>query len=413
MTTYQQDYQSVLNRILRPQLRLKNNAHLIIRAVEQGHDFETIKHLLPFTPQTQSLSFQQRRKNLQDCLAFAKVISDNYINGEDYRLRFELNDEVYISLSKIFFCLFASSTVTDKEKGIFSSVLHENNLAAYYYTTRRILVIHDADNINLEYLCAHQHKVQNYGGGWCIHVISDNFSLALKLKIWREFCKSYYKIYPFSQDWLEQYDQRYLRMVLRLESRYSSLSLEQAKIAEIAGATPDDRVKIVREYFDIINPDWPLHLQQMEKLGIVADYWLSVCVKENRSNLVQTAIDIYRQKTKKRNFVRNPIAYWRYILNNLDCVTEYDGYTNDCSAGTWQGTLDRLLWGKNNNILVFLTLECGRYYFSEYSNNNYTPKMGSVNLAREVEVGQTLTIQTEIDILGNSRIVKAEIVRAA
>lgn len=102
MTTYQQVYQSVLNKILRPQLRLKNNAHLIIRAAEQGYDLKTIEHLLKFTPQTQALLPQQRKQNLHDCFAFAQVISGNYVNGENYMLRSDLNDKVYISLSEIF-----------------------------------------------------------------------------------------------------------------------------------------------------------------------------------------------------------------------------------------------------------------------------------------------------------------------
>lgn len=399
MTSFQPDYHRILKKLLSPRLRLKSNLHLVIRAVEMNYDVTTIEQLLALSPQTQVLSDWQVRQNHRDCLAFARTIVGNYNNGENYRLRVFPAVEDSVSLNKIFFCIFASDAIDQEEKARFNLVLQKYNLAAYYYTTRRILVIHDADDINVEYLCAHQQKVQNYGNGWIIHIITDNLLPELKLKLWQEYrsiikpgCRHEY----------------YLRLVLRLESRYCSELVEQAKIAETNSIIPNDRVDIVREYFEVVNPDWRSHLQQMEQLGIKADYWLTVCVRENERELVERAIAIYQQKTLQRNFVRNPIAYWRYILNSLNTVEVYNGFRNDCPAGNWRGIVVRKAWGRKNNIQTFLALDIGNYFFNEYANNNYTPRMGKVNLAR-VEIGQSLKIETEVNVLGYSRIVKARL----
>ena len=399
MISFQQDYHRILKKLLSPRLRLKSNLHLVIRAVEMGCDVITIEQLLTLSPQTQVLSDRQVRKNHRDCLAFASTIVGNYINGENYRLKVVPVIEDSVSLNKIFFCIFASDAIDQEEKARFNLVLQKHNLAAYYYTTRRILVIHDADDINVEYLCAHQQKVQNYGNGWIIHIITDNFSPELKLKLWQEY-RSIIK-----PGWSDGY---YLRLVLRLESRYCSELIEQAKIAETNSIIPNDRVNIVREYFEVVNPDWRSHLQQMEQLGINADYWLTVCVRENEKELVERAISIYQQKTLRHNFVRNPIAYWRYILDNLDTVEEYNGFRNDCPAGNWRGIVVRKAWGRKSNIQIFLALDIGNYFFNEYANNNYTPRMGEVNLAR-VEIGQSLKIETEVNVLGHSRIVRVRL----
>ena len=56
MTTVNCDRHSLLKKILTPRLRLKNNAHLIIRAVEAGYDLSTIEELLGISPQTEALS---------------------------------------------------------------------------------------------------------------------------------------------------------------------------------------------------------------------------------------------------------------------------------------------------------------------------------------------------------------------
>ena len=399
MISFQQDYHRILKKLLSPRLRLKSNLHLVIRAVETGCDVTTIEQLLALSPQTQVLSDRQVRKNYRDCLAFASTIVGNYINGENYRLKVVPVIEDSVSLNKIFFCIFASDAIDREEKARFNLVLQKHNLAAYYYTTRRILVIHDADDINVEYLCAHQQKVQNYGNGWIIHIITDNFSPELKLKLRQEY-RSIIK-----PGWSDGY---YLRLVLRLESRYCSELIEQAKIAETNSIIPNDRVNIVREYFEVVNPDWRSHLQQMEQLGINADYWLAVCVRENERGLVERAISIYQQKTLRHNFVRNPIAYWRYILDSLDTVEEYNGFRNDCPAGNWRGIVVRKAWGRKSNIQIFLALDIGNYFFNEYANNNYTPRMGEVNLAR-VEIGQSLKIETEVNVLGHSRIVRVRL----
>ena len=399
MTSFQPDYHRILKKLLSPRLRLKSNLHLVIRAVEMDYDVTTIEQLLALSPQTQVLSDWQVRQNHRDCLAFARTIVGNYNNGENYRLRVFPAVEDSVSLNKIFFCIFASDAIDQEEKARFNLVLQKHNLAAYYYTTRRILVIHDADDINVEYLCAHQQKVQNYGNGWIIHIITDNLLPELKLKLWQEYR------FIIKPEWSDGY---YLRLVLRSESRYCSELVEQAKIAETNSIIPNDRVDIVREYFEVVNPDWRSHLQQMEQLGIKADYWLTVCVRENEGELVERAISIYQQKTLRHNFVRNPIAYWRYILNSLDTVEEYNGFRNDCPAGNWRGIVVRKAWGRKSNIQTFLALDIGNYFFNEYANNNYTPRMGEVNLAR-VEIGQSLKIETEVNVLGYSRIVRARL----
>lgn len=389
MTASVRDYSSLLKQVVTPRLRFKNNVHLVIRAVEAEYDFHTIGELLKISPQTEALASQPQlqQQNHEDCLAFTRSIAGNYTNGEDYRLRLFSCVEDTIGLAKVFFCLYTSGTYRESQKATFDLVLKQHGLKAHYYTARRILVIHDPNDINREFFCAHHHKVENYGNGWLVHIISDNLACDLKLKLWQDYRS-------LKREWSDDF---YLRLVLRAEARYSSEKCQAAKIAELNGIVPNNEANIVREDFVVVNPNWQLHLQQMKNLGIDPDYWLTVCVRENESRTVERAIAVYQQKTHKRNFVRSPISYWRYILNNLDCLTLYDGYANDCPAGTWIGTVDRLMWGKKANILVFLTLESGeKYYFAEYHNNNYTPKLGTVNLARGVKVGQKLEIETEL-----------------
>ena len=432
MSQEELNFQSILKKMLNRNLKPKNNVRLTISAVEKGYELETIQKLLNLSPQSKILPQELKEKNINDCLDFAQKIIGKCQNGDNYRLKFELNNEKLTSLNKIFFCLCCYDTLR-KDKEILETIFRQNGLEYYYNSHKRLFIIYDSKDINREYCCLYRQKLENYRGGFYIHEIINNFSPQLQLKIWQEYLDLVYqkKKYVFDcpygfefkdcfevedntpattkQLWMSNYRQHCIKLVLLWESRYHRELVAQVKIAEEEGISAELEVEIEKIYFEIVNPDWRSHLEQMKDLGICPDYWLTICVKESPSTLIQQAIDIYRQKTEKRKFVQKPVAYWRYIFNNLDTVTLLNGYRSDCPDGRWYGTLDFLQWGKNADLLVFLTLNCGRYYFSEYHNNSYTPKYSQLNLARDIQVGQHIQIETQLNELGIARIIKAEI----
>ncbi len=433
MSKLELNYQFLLNKVCPPNLYLRSNVHLTIKAVQKDYDLDVIVEILKLSPQTKILASPFREKNIDDCLTFARKIIGKCKNGENFRLKFKGRSSNLVSLNEIFFCLLCRQTST-KQGEILSIVLKQNNLAFYYHTKLRIFLIYDINDINQEYCCLYRQKIEDYCGGFYIHTIVNNFDLQLQLKIWQEYLDLVYESkkyvfdcfyhYDFTNQlglnddqpiiekefWMSSYRKYAIKLVTLWDGNYNEELIDSGVIAEEKNIPFNEECEIEKEYFDIVNPDWRSHLEQMKDLGIRPDYWLTVCVKENPSVLIKAAIDTYRQKTKKRKFVRKPIAYWRHVLNNLRSPTIIDGYYSNCRDGDWIGIIRDLRWGDNSDILVFLSLNSGMYFFAEYHNNGYKPESSDLNLARDLEIGQFIKITTKRNELNVSKIIQAEIV---
>lgn len=89
-----------------------------------------------------------------------------------------------------------------------------------------------------------------------------------------------------------------------------------------------------------------------------------------------------------------------------------NNYQYGCPEGKWRGQLDGKEWGKKANIRLYFTdLESGdKYWFSTFFNNNYQPKEGGLNFAREVEINQCFELTTQKTKNGTPKLVKAVLI---